>query len=839
MMRLVPQGKRGRLIPNRFPKKCFVCNKPVPSSIFDENKLATQVRGYACKAEVADDKVGDISEAWVTLCLGCAQETPANTNPQERVESFGKPRIAMSALEGSKVAVQIKGGLPSDAQYASFKMSCSGAGAEYRPIISEDNPKPGSVVELLAVPELVKCLKDTNLPIELDPQLRAVLQAQAELARRSCDTANVQILALRERLKTRGESIWPHQETGIQFLAERSSALLNDEQGLGKTIELLLAIPDRSAVMVTCPAVAKGNWLKESKRWRPDLKACIINGTVAANGGLRRAPAEGEILIFSFDSLPDTPPPFIPHKTILIVDEAHKGKAGKKTRIGRRLRAMDVELKRKFGRNWLATGTAIKNRIEELYEVIDLAGLGVEYFGTKKRFKKLFKHDPDGFVKKLRTFLLRREKAQVLKDLPAKVYTARTIEITDEDRLALDQVLAEIVRIACEYKVQQVEKEFDGKAEPLSEEERERVRTVARQDVNEAIRLAFDGKLKIPFEFTSRVKKILALAKSQASMELLDELEENVGEAVDPILFFSVHLDPVARAAARPGWCSITGATPQAERERLIDGFQAGNYRGMAITIQAAGVAITLTRANKEVFNDIEWSPADNEQAEDRAHRIGQTQSVQIFNLIANHILDERISELNEEKRALIKATVHRATRTAEERVESVANELHAILQETTTPEIKPSVFAIKTREAKTEDEILAATLLAKHAKDEFTKTLAAQLKSNGNKLSEKQWQKIIPWAKKAALLLEDANEVIPQEQEYKPRNAFEEWVKRSLGKIKDSLAEEFAKREGLTEGEYIFAARLLRKYSSVVGIYEGKDSKSDGVTTSNSSNQP
>lgn len=819
---LVEGGKRGRLIANRYPSKCFGCATAVPASRFDDSGGAIETRGAACKAEVVDDKTGAIEERWITFCLKCAPGGSSQiAAPSAPLSSpIGSPRASFTILEDGQACVQIVGGRPSDDQFACFKTACHSLGAEFRAQVSESNPKPGSVLPMATVPELARVLRGVNIEVELDPPIRAALQAQADAAKKAAATADARIQKIINDLAARGITLWQFQENGVLFLMERRQALLNDDMGLGKTPQCLMAIPEKAAVIVVCPAVARGNWLKEARKWRPEFRSGIVEGTEKGGGGLNVAPKSGEIAILSFKALPDTIPTLAPHITVLIVDEAHNGKGGNKTQIGKRLRKLHEAVSKAFGLTWLATGTAILNRIDELYEILDLAGLATEHFGTKKRFKKMFKQDPDGFVVKLRKLILRREKSEVLKDLPPKVYSTVTVEITDEDRAKLDEVLAEIVRAAGEYKIALAEKDFEGRGSPLTEEEKERIRQDARDDAQEAIDLAFNGKLKIPFELTSRVKMILALAKTEASMQFLDDLEMAIGDKVDPILFFSTHVDPVRRIAARPGWCCITGETPQDERDRLIEEFQAGKYRGMGLTIKAGGVAITLTRANKELFNDIEWTPALNDQAIDRAHRIGQVSSVHITTLVAAHILDTRINELNEEKRELIRETVGRATRTASERMATEATHLDAILGDTTTKPIRPPVFAIKTRPAESPDEIAAASLLASHAADEFTKSMARQLNANGGKLSDAQWKKILPWSKRLAPTVVIAKPTI------------KDWIRDSLSRLQlespgffgfrpheIEIGKDLASRaDSITEDELPFVRRFLKKYSNVIG---------------------
>jgi SWI/SNF-related matrix-associated actin-dependent regulator 1 of chromatin subfamily A len=138
-------------------------------------------------------------------------------------------------------------------------------------------------------------------------------------------------------------------------------------------------------------------------------------------------------------------------------------------------------------------------------------------------------------------------------------------------------------------------------------------------------------------------------------------LVEDCEEQEEPVLVFSAHRAPVDACASREGWASITGDTSADERGRIEEAFQAGKLKGVAATIAAAGVALTLTRASRVIFADLDWTPANNDQARDRANRIGQTQSVLVTTLVADHDLDARIHDLIGFKRTLNAVTVEAA----------------------------------------------------------------------------------------------------------------------------------------------------------------------------------
>jgi SNF2 family DNA or RNA helicase len=155
----------------------------------------------------------------------------------------------------------------------------------------------------------------------------------------------------------------------------------------------------------------------------------------------------------------------------------------------------------------------------------------------------------------------------------------------------------------------------------------------------------------------SEVRASLATAKIPALVEIVADIEE----ADEPIVVFSAHRAPIDHLGTRDGWAAITGDTPATARTEIEARFQRGELRGVAATIQAGGVAITLTRAHRAVFVDQDWTPALNAQAEDRICRIGQDRGVIITRLIADHTLDRRIAEVLASKTAIIDGSVDAA----------------------------------------------------------------------------------------------------------------------------------------------------------------------------------
>ncbi len=541
-----------------------------------------------------------------------------------------------------------------------------------------------NLVPLDKVPAVLKRLREAGFPTDVEPSLVRTLQEHTAQQWLDLKSAQDRADKIDLELKSRGMSFYPFQRLGVQWLSTRYGALLADEMGLGKTIQAISAIPAAVPVLVVAPAVAKGVWLRELSKWRPQLRVSVLKGRDSF-----RWPVEGEVLVTNYDILPEIHakgcPGTLPadkcggcntgyntlgirvklpgHKdscnkkgnlldarpcpgcakivkiakphTVAIVDEAHALKSGKARRT-LRFRALSEAIREDEGRVWLLTATPLLNNPSELWNVYAAAGIAQEAFGTWKKFVSLFQGKslffggyewgtPEGEVaERIRRVSLRRMRKEVLPQLPGK--TRREL-VVDVDRKAIE---------ACDAYLNEI-----GGIDQL---------------------IALIEKDGIKFETMSRVRAALATAKTPAMLELVKDMEEQE----EPVVVFSAHRFPIDILKKRPGWRVITGDTKPQERTEIEEQFQRGELKGVGCTIKAGGVAITLTRTNQSIFVDREFTPALNDQAEDRICRIGQTRGSIITILIADHQLDIRLAELVARKQQLITASVDAARDTTD-----------------------------------------------------------------------------------------------------------------------------------------------------------------------------
>jgi len=474
-------------------------------------------------------------------------------------------------------------------------------------------------------------LADADLPrvLELADTLKLTVPPEIR-TRATTRTEQAALVASDPRL-------YPFQVKGVDFLSRRKNALLADQMGLGKTVQALCALGEGWRVLVICPASLKFNWRNEARKWAKHYRVTILEGR--SNW---KWPEQGEIVISNYSILPsylkhdlrkvkqdpkkqveamaiEAALLEIPNGISLIVDEAHNVKSNKAER-SRATRQLAI----RADRVWALTGTPLLTRAMDLWGILNNLNLAKEVFSWPI-FTKLFngrKNRWGGWefslpgpevAERLRRVMLRRLRDEVLPDLPDKLI--KTVEV-DGIGKGLERELDELWG--------EFQEQIEGGSLP-------------------------------PFERFSEIRAKLAESRIPALEEIVEDYEE---EGV-PLVVFSAHRAPVDHLSLRDGWRTITGDTPPHQRQLTVDAFQAGSLKGVALTIAAGGVGITLTKASHEIFTDLDWTPALNQQAEDRCARIGQTaQKINITRLVSKHPLDIHVSNLIAEKIALIDASI-------------------------------------------------------------------------------------------------------------------------------------------------------------------------------------
>jgi SNF2 family DNA or RNA helicase len=513
--------------------------------------------------------------------------------------------------------------------------------AEFRQASEGVNYIHESKMNVIAPENLVpvmKKLRDAGFSLLVETEVQEMIGRMQEEKRLLWEKERARFRKLEEEWASRGLALFPFQRKGAAWLLSRRGGLLLDEPGVGKTVQAIAAVPDDAPVVVVCPSVAKGVWEREFGIWRPDFQITVLSGRNSF-----RWPHSKEVVIVNYDILPEVNviedeegiveilpmhlDASVPPKCILVADEAQELKSYKSNR-SKSARIMAEAVRDQDGQSWLLTGTPILNRPPELWNLLTIAGVEKESFGNWKQFYNLFDGKEvqvnwNGETKtewgtpkpetadRIRRVAIRRKKKEVNAELPEKIYQTILVDIPP------------MVSKLCDKEYDRVKRLLEKKIMPNFDE-------------LSSVRMAL-AQEKIPFAISW--------------IEMMEEKEE-------PVLVFSAHREPVLRVGSRLGWKSIVGGMDAKEKTEVENDFQAGKLKGVALSIKAGGVAITLTNASHELFIDRLYTPGLNEQAEDRAHRKGQKKSVLITDLVANHPLDRRIHQINLEKMGIIQASI-------------------------------------------------------------------------------------------------------------------------------------------------------------------------------------
>ena len=482
-------------------------------------------------------------------------------------------------------------------------------------------------------------------------------------------------------VRAQGCTPYPYQETGSSRLATAPGGLvLADSPGLGKTLQVLLALAAGAAVNVACPRNAVPTWVDEVARWRPDLTVIPLKRRGSA------APARpGEVVVGTLESMPTfdhawTASGAVTPGAVLVCDEAHslKGESAQAARFKSWARAVQAVR----GQVWLLSGTPVLNADpEELWRLLDACGRAYDTLGPASNLRGLFGHTIE------QVWVPRRRRGTG--------HRVRSIVDGPVDLCSVSAESAEAAHAETHEKVEKIT--WTGQHLPWVDEALskaivrrtkeavfEDMPSLTRQDVRvhvpasvlrELSKADVDRRLAAELDALERAvgsgareeeidrlaaqpavataRKLLATAKVEAVMSALDDLEA----AGEPVLVFSSHVAPAQEVGERPGWALITGDVTGDRRGKIRTDFQAGRWssalgggslagddaRGVSMTIRAASESLTLTRAATVLFVDLDWVPARNAQAEARAHRIGQKRPVSVLNFVADHAIDRRV----------------------------------------------------------------------------------------------------------------------------------------------------------------------------------------------------
>ncbi len=435
----------------------------------------------------------------------------------------------------------------------------------------------------------------------------------------------------------------PYQRQGLdwlQFLRSNGLAgVLADDMGLGKTVQALAHIlVEKQAgrldrpVLIVAPVSLMGNWLREATRFTPELRALVLHGSARHEAAADMA--RHDLVIAPYSLLQRDRERWLQQAWHLVVlDEAQNIKNANS-------HAAQVAAELNTRHRLCLSGTPMENHLGELWSLFHFLMPG--FLGSQARFKNLFrtpieKHGDSERMDQLRRrvtpFMLRRAKRDVATDLPDKLESVASVELGDKQA-----DLYETIRLTTEKAVR----------EALASRGLAKSQIQVLDALLKLRQVCCDPRL-VPVPAARKVKQS---AKLELLMELLPEL---LAEGRKVLLFsqFTSMLELIEQELAKYKltWVKLTGQSQK--RDAIIERFTSGEVPLFLISLKAGGVGLNLTQADTVIHYDPWWNPAVENQATDRAHRIGQTQQVLVYKLVAQGTIEERILALQERKAAL------------------------------------------------------------------------------------------------------------------------------------------------------------------------------------------
>jgi len=472
-------------------------------------------------------------------------------------------------------------------------------------------------------------LRASGLSVQLPPEAEALYESLRTFER-----------IPRQRLpKTLHAELRPYQQLGFEWLVflyqHRLGACMADDMGLGKTLQALAflaylkAKSSRKAplrALAVLPTSLLFNWQSEAARFLPSLSVACYSGAERETAMLD----SHELMLTSYDLLWRDSEAFEGRDFDLVIfDEAQalKNHRSRRATAARRLSR---------GFTLCLTGTPMENHPGEFHSIMDLALPGL--MGTRKQFDEALRNGDERPLHRARPFLLRRTKDAILKELPPKVEADIHLEMNEEQRSIYTRIVAEL---------------------------REEVETAYREQTQARAGIcALAALTKLRQLCISPALLGHTLQQPAPKMQhLLDQLLELNEEGHSVLVFsqFVKALDQLEKTLKQAGHrpLRLDGSTPAKARGKAVDQFQNSDTPGIfLISLKAGGTGLNLTRASHVIHLDPWWNPAVENQASDRAHRIGQQQTVFIHRLLMRDSIEEKIMTLKARKQKLFQAVV-------------------------------------------------------------------------------------------------------------------------------------------------------------------------------------
>jgi len=429
----------------------------------------------------------------------------------------------------------------------------------------------------------------------------------------------------------------PYQLQGFQWLCALADmgfgGILADEMGLGKTAQLiafLLARRGNGQSLIVCPASLVYNWEAEFTKFAPEMDVVVVAGSAARRRSLMREGGH-DVLISSYDLVRRDIDAYVAKDFFAVVlDEAQYVK-NYETLSARAVKALRAR------HRFALTGTPVENRLSELWSIFDflMPGLLGTYESFRVRYEQPISEGDEEVAGHLKAavgpFILRRLKREVLTDLPDKLEQIVVAQMGAEQR-KLYRAHEQALRLSL---AKQDDESFSG------------------------------GKLQILAELT-RLRQLCCDPRlvyedyrgASCKLEAIDELVSTSLDAGSKLLIFSQFTSFLALIAQRlkkgqVAFYELTGSTPKQQRLQLVNAFNADDTPVFLISLKAGGTGLNLVGAQVVIHADPWWNVAAENQATDRAHRIGQKNDVTVYKVICKDTIEERMLALQDAKAKL------------------------------------------------------------------------------------------------------------------------------------------------------------------------------------------
>ncbi len=474
-------------------------------------------------------------------------------------------------------------------------------------------------------------LENSNVPIQVDESVRKVSESLTQGDR------NVTAPPMAPGLSLRG-----YQKRGYEWMYAldrmKMGGILADDMGLGKTVQVIALMQTAQekgrTSLVVAPTSLTYNWLSEIRRFAPDLSAAVLNGTAQQRAEMIRHIAKHGDVDVAITSYPLIRRDIELLKEIrfrfLILDEAQNIKNAGSV-------AAQAAKQLQGDTRFALTGTPMENGVGELWSIFDFVLPG--YLPGYNSFLRKYQDGENSvdLLRRIRPFLTRRLKQEVLEELPEKMEITLHAQMTPEQQ--------QIYRAALERLRPRIN-------ELLEEKGVDRSRIEVLSAITELREICCHPSL-VMNEYRG------GSGKEDLLLELLPEM---IGDGRRILLFsqFTSMLKLLRTRLEENGYSTmyLDGDTPAGERLELTDRFNAGEAQIFLISLRAGGYGLNLTGADLVIHYDPWWNPATEDQATDRAHRIGQQKKVQVIRLVTGESIEEQVVELGGRKKALFERLI-------------------------------------------------------------------------------------------------------------------------------------------------------------------------------------